>query len=140
MTTLSLFVQESGTPIRELSAAWANLSEEGKRDYAVRAKEMTEKRREEFNAFLKTVTPLDILRYNRHQRGRGRHGIRVKFKDSGRRPLNAFISYVQEFRMRPDQAGKPLVAVSRSAGEAWRSMSQEEKDKYKAAPRESTTA
>lgn len=63
--------------------------------------------------------------------------------------------------MQPDQAGKPVVAVVISAGEAWRSMSQEEKDvsipfspylhlsviyfgnivqKYKAAPSESTTA
>ena len=36
--------------------------------------------------------------------------------------------YSQVFRARPDQVGKRPPDVSSAAGEAWRSMTQEEKD------------
>jgi hypothetical protein len=35
---------------------------------------------------------------------------------------------MQEFRARPDQAGKRPVEMSKAAGEVWRSLTQEEKD------------
>jgi hypothetical protein len=36
--------------------------------------------------------------------------------------------FIQVFRKRPDQVGKSQVEISKSAGEAWRSLTQEEKD------------
>ncbi|KAF9653564.1 hypothetical protein BDM02DRAFT_3107481 [Thelephora ganbajun] len=137
MTPFSLFVQEAKKPLQGVAADWRNLPEEGKQEYAVRAKAVAEKRKEEFNAFVKTVTPADVIRYNRHQRNKGATGIRVRFND---RPLSSFMRYAQEFRMRPDQAGKRLVEVSKAAGEAWRSMTQEEKDQYKPKSTKQTTA
>jgi len=118
-------------------------------EYTARAKAIAEKRKEEFDAFLKTVSPLDILRYNRHQRSKGANRILVKFHDRDR-PLTSFMRYVfgdlvdiyltltfavvlgyrysQVFRSRPDQAGKRLPDISKAAGAAWRSLTQEEKD------------
>lgn len=36
--------------------------------------------------------------------------------------------FAQEFRTRPDQAGKRAVEVMKAVGAAWRSLTQEEKD------------
>ena len=36
--------------------------------------------------------------------------------------------FIQEFRKRPDQAGKPPIETSKAGGEVWRSFTQEEKD------------
>jgi hypothetical protein len=47
-------------------------------EYAARAKVVAEKRKEEFDAFAKTVTRTDITRYNRFQRSKGANGIRVQ--------------------------------------------------------------
>lgn len=35
---------------------------------------------------------------------------------------------MQQFRTRPDQVGKPVTEVSKAGGEAWHSLTQEEKD------------
>ena len=36
--------------------------------------------------------------------------------------------YIDEFRMRPDQAGKGVKEMAKAAGVAWNSLTQEEKD------------
>ena len=57
----------------------------------MRANALREKRKEEFDAFVKTVTRSEVMRYNRHQRAVGKLGIRVKFPS---RPLSPFFRCV----------------------------------------------
>lgn len=60
-------------------------------EYVVRAKAVAEKLKEEFDAFAKTVTPEEVIRYNQFKRSKGEYGIRVKF--SGR-PVHSFMRRV----------------------------------------------
>jgi len=139
MTAFGVFVQDSKKLLKEVAADWRNLSAEQKQEYTVRARAMSEKRKEEFAAFVETIAPKDIVRYNRRQVESGRSRVRVKFASRGRQ-LSPFMRYLQEFRLRPDQAGKTPIEVAKAGGEAWRSMAQEEKDQYKPKPAEPVTA
>ena len=60
-------------------------------EYSTRAKAMVGKRKEEFDAFVKTVPRSDILRYNRVQKSKGKHCIRLKTPG---RPLTGFMAHV----------------------------------------------
>jgi len=137
MNGFVLFVHETKGKNKENSVKWNDLSEETKQDYSVRAKVVAEKRKEEFEAFTKTLTPDDVDRYNRFRRSTGLLPLRFK---SVKRPHNSFIKFSEGFRARPDQVGKPVTEVAKAAGKAWRSLAQEEKDKYKPESTKSTTA
>ena len=39
-----------------------------------------------------------------------------------------FFSFMREFRAQPDQAGKPIAETAKAGSEAWRSLTEEEKD------------
>jgi len=60
-------------------------------EYAVRAKAVSEKLKEEFDAYTKTITPEEVIRYNRFKRSKGGYGIRIKF---GSRPMYSFMRRV----------------------------------------------
>jgi len=138
MRAFSLFVQDAQKPVSDCAGPWKSLSEEKRQEYTARAQVIQAKRREEFDAFVKTVTLSEIKRYNRHVRSTGR-GWMIHSKSTGR-PLSSFLRYLKEFRTQPDQAGKPVTEVSKAAGSAWQSLTQEEKDKYKSFPSKSTIA
>lgn len=137
---LSLLVQELGRSATEVAADWNHFSEERKQDYIARAKVIREKRKEEFDTFMKSVTPEEIRRYNRHQKSRGRRRIRSKSESNASRAQSVWMRFLGEYRARPDQAGKLVTEISKGASEAWRSLTQEEKDKYKYVPGGSPTA
>lgn len=61
-------------------------------EYDARAQVLAEERRKAFNAFAGTVSKLDIMRYNRVQRSKGKHPIRIKH--DAPRPLTGFMAHV----------------------------------------------
>jgi len=137
LSATGLFFHEVKKPLQEGHTDWHNLSEERRQEYRVRAKALSEKRKEDFLAFTRSADPLDISRYNRHQKSKGGRRIRVKTVD--KRSPTSYLRFYQEFRKRPEHIDKPTTQVAKAAGEAWRSLTQEEKDIYKAAPSKSTT-
>lgn len=62
-------------------------------EYVVRAKAVAAKRKEDFDAFAKTVTWIDVVRYNRHQKAKGADRIRIKFPRKPR-PQTSFMRRV----------------------------------------------
>lgn len=61
-------------------------------EYVARARAITEKRKEEFDAFVKALTPSELRRYNRHQRSSGGRAIR-RVRPNGR-PITGFFKHV----------------------------------------------
>jgi len=61
--------------------------------YMTSAQVIRDKRREEFNAFVKTLTPQEVRRYNHEQTNKGKSRIRVKFPESSPRE-SPFMKYV----------------------------------------------
>lgn len=140
LSPFALFVKESGRSATAIAADWHSLSEERKQDYAARAKVILEKREEEFNTFMKSVTPEEIRRYNRHQKIKGGRRIRSKSEPNPSRLQSVWMRFIREYRARPDQAGKLSKEIVKDAGKAWSTLTQEEKDKYKFLPAGSPTA
>lgn len=60
-------------------------------EYAARARVVAEKRKEEFDAFMKTISRSDIVHLNRVRRSKGKNRIRVK---ASPRPLTNFMAHV----------------------------------------------
>jgi len=62
-------------------------------EYNTSAAVVRGKRKEEFNAFMKTITPLDLRRYNHERTVKGRTRIHNKFPEHSNRG-GPFIKYI----------------------------------------------
>lgn len=87
-----------------------------------------------------SLDPKDIRRYNRTQRNKGERRLHPTKNTSPSTPFIRYVSqesylasvstpfrFFQEFRKRPEQMNKAVPEAGIAAGEAWRSLTQEEK-------------
>jgi hypothetical protein len=124
-------ILEQAELAKECGVAWQSLSEDEKQPYRETARIEREAYSKERRQWLENVDPLVLKGLNKLQAAKGKPRIKpLKKQNDNGRPLNPFLQFTIDFRSEQGQVVPPT-EIFRRAGEAWRALSDTERQPYR---------
>ncbi|KAG6336221.1 hypothetical protein ID866_2872 [Astraeus odoratus] len=126
------------TLAKRAGEAWTSMAQEDKQSYYNEYEVMKTQYEKNREKYFNEVDPNVLKEINKNRKSRGMSKLRNP-NQTATKPLTPFMRFAVWFRSSPEgraimedksQSEKPVIRASRTAGERWRKMSDEEKYPY----------